>query len=651
MCGIAGFFGKSDNPAALVRTMAAALEHRGPDDSGHWIDDESGVALAHRRLSIVDGSSAGHQPMTSASGRFVISFNGEIYNHAELRKQIGQRQWNGHSDTETLLAAFETWGIQRTLDRLVGMFAFAVWDVREQVLTLARDRIGEKPLYYGIYSGTIIFASELKGLMAHPRFDGEIDPDALALYLRYAYVPAPYSIYRSIKKLPAGTLMEIGRHTGIGTPIQYWSLADTVIQGRDKPFAGSDDEACAELEHVLKQAIRGQMVADVPLGAFLSGGIDSSTVVALMQTQATRPVRTFSIGFDDALFDEARYASSIARHLGCDHTELYVGPKTARDVIPMLPQIYDEPFADSSQIPTYLVSRLAREHVTVSISGDGADELFGGYSRYLFTANMWNRIGWMPQPIRSGMAGMLSCISPRAWNRGFSLFDAALPGRWKFANPGAKLHKLANVLPVDSPKALYGKLISSWDDPVTVVKGANRGLSSPALPEDPQLGSFVEYMMYADLTNYLPDDILVKVDRAAMAVSLETRIPFLDHRVVEFASRLPLRMKLRNGRGKWLLRQVLYRYVPESLVERPKMGFGVPLDTWLRGPLREWAEDLLSTSSLRQEGFFEPAPIRTKWKEHLSETRNWQFALWNVLMFQAWLRHQRYSTYSAQRPS
>jgi len=644
MCGIAGYFGKSRPGATdLVSAMAAKITHRGPDDSGSWSDDECGIALAHRRLSILDRSPAGHQPMVSRSGRYIISFNGEIYNHLELRRRIEFQQssysWNGHSDTETLLTGFEAWGIRAVLGQAVGMFAFAVWDRARQVLTLARDRIGEKPLYYGICAGTFLFASELKPLTVHPDFSHEIDPDALALFLRYAYVPAPRSIYRAIAKLPPGTFVEIDS-TSVGTPVVYWSLSEVAALGRQDLFVGTDAQACTELDRLLRQSIRGQMIADVPLGAFLSGGIDSTTVVALMQAESGRPVRTYTIGFDDALFDEAAYAGAVARHLGCDHRELYVGPEMARNVIPNLQQIYDEPFADSSQIPTYLVSALARQNVTVSLSGDGADELFGGYSRYLFVADFWGKLKWLPKPLRFSLAGLLQLFPSRVWNQILAPFEYLLPRGRSIVNPGAKLHKLADFVTVDSAAALYGKLISFWDNSAALVNNADPGQSSfPMLMESPHVTS-VESMMNMDMATYLPDDILVKVDRAAMAVSLETRVPFLDHRVVEFAARLPLHMKIRRGQGKWLLRQVLYQYVPKHLMERPKMGFSVPLDTWLRGPLREWAHDLLSEASINKDGYLDPMPIRRRWQEHLSGERNWQFALWNVLMFQAWLRNR-----------
>jgi asparagine synthase (glutamine-hydrolysing) len=640
MCGIAGFLGKHKDPISLARSMASKIKHRGPDDCGYWVDTD--IALAHQRLSVVDISALGHQPMLSESARFVICFNGEIYNHLELRSRIQKNSdymWKGRSDTETLLAAIEKWGIKKALSNLIGMFAFAVWDRKNKVLTLARDRAGEKPLYYGNFANTIIFGSELKALTAHPSFIKEIDPDALALYMRHAYVPSPYSIYRGIKKLPAGTLVEITKNN-ISKPVQYWSAADVFNMGQKSPCSDSDQIASAGLENLLKKVIKSQMVADVPVGAFLSGGVDSSTIVALMQSLSSRQIKTYSIGFDNNSFDEARYARLVAKHLGCEHTELYVGSKIARDVIPILPVIYDEPFADSSQIPTYLVSKLARKDVTVSLSGDGADELFGGYNRYLFTANIWKYMSITPYPLREFLAKSLSSIPSEMWNNFFEIFNKLLPKSLRLINAGAKAHKFSGILTANSPQNLYGKFTSFWDDPVSLVRFANKKLSSPSFIKSPKFNSSVEYMMYADLMTYLPDDILVKIDRAAMAVSLETRVPFLDCRIIDFSASLPLHMKIRNGHGKWILRDVLSRYIPNSLIDRPKMGFSVPLDEWLRGPLREWAEDLLSEQALSNHGHFYIEPIRAAWKEHLLGLSNQQFPLWNVLMFQAWIAEQ-----------
>ncbi len=644
MCGIWGSLGdRLDESACLA--IGATLHHRGPDDGGVWRDDVAGsggcLTLGHRRLSILDLSPAGHQPMLSSCGRYAIAFNGEIYNHLDIRAGLLAAgvapSWRGHSDTETILAAVAHFGILATLERLTGMFAFALWDRERRELHLARDRIGEKPLYYGWLDRTLVFASELKALRAHPRWQGEIDREALTLLLRYNYVPAPYSIYRGVHKLPPGTLLSL-RADGSSSTSCYWSARGVAERGSAKPFAGSDGEAVAELERLLARSVGRQMLADVPLGAFLSGGIDSSTIVALMQMQSARPVQTFTIGFHEAGYNEAEHALAVARHLGTEHTEMYVTAQQALDVIPRLPALYDEPFSDSSQIPTFLVAQLARRHVAVSLSGDGGDELFGGYNRYFMGRSLWRKIGRVPRGLRAATAGGINMLSPAAWNRILAPLAGVLPHHLRYANFGDKLHKLADVLAVREPDALYHGLVSHWPDPAAIVIG---GHEPPTALTDPArraaLGDFTERMMYLDLVSYLPDDILVKVDRAAMGVSLETRVPLLDHEVVEFAWRVPLSMKIRDGQGKWLLREVLYKHVPRALIERPKMGFGVPLDAWLRGPLRDWAEALLAEDRLRREGYFHAAPIREKWQEHLTGRRNWQYHLWDVLMFQAWL--------------
>jgi asparagine synthase (glutamine-hydrolysing) len=624
--------------------MEATLAHRGPDDGGVWADAEAGVGLAHRRLAIVDLSQEGHQPMRSADGRYVISFNGEIYNFTALRRELEGlgHTFRGHSDTEVMLAGFSEWGVEAAVKKFVGMFAFALWDARERVLHLCRDRVGEKPLYYGWAGGAFLFGSELKSLRAHPEWRGEVDRDALVLLLRYNYVPAPYSIYKGVYKLPPGTILSISpdsvSRNGANRPKPYWSARQAAEDGLRRPFEGSDAEAVAQLEELLGEVLAGQMVADVPLGAFLSGGIDSSLVVALMQAQSNQPVKTFTIGFHEETYNEAEFAKAVARHLRTDHTELYVTPKEAMDVIPRLPALYDEPFADSSQIPTFLVSELTRRRVTVSLSGDGGDELFGGYNRYFWSRRIWNKIGWVPRGLRKAAARGVVSVSPAAWDATFQGLGPILPGRFRQTIPGDRMHKLAGALAVERPEAMYRYFVSTWKTPAELVLGATEPPTTlSAESEWPALPDFVERMMYLDLMTYLPDDILVKVDRAAMGVSLETRVPYLDHRVVEFAWRLPLALKIRGGKGKWLLRQVLYKHVPRELIERPKTGFGVPVDLWLRGPLKEWAEALLDEGRLRREGFFEPGPIRQKWAEHLSGGRNWQYYLWSVLMFQAWL--------------
>ena len=649
MCGITGFIDFSDiknkdGSRKNILRMTDTLTHRGPDDSGVWIDQDNGVYFGHRRLSIVDLSPAGHQPMVSASGRYVIVLNGEIYNHLELRKELGNVDWRGYSDTETLLGGFEKWGIEGALKKTVGMFALALWDRKNKIFTLARDRIGEKPLYYGFQKNTFLFGSELKALKVHSDFMGETDRGVLCLYLRHSYIPAPYSIYKGIKKLPQGNYVQFPIARGLNDlrlimPKAYWSLAEIAAKGFDHPFPGTDVEAIALLEKQLKQSIGLQMIADVPLGAFLSGGVDSSTIVALMQAQSSRPIRTFSIGFDKADYNEAEYAKAVARHLGTDHTEHYVSPEEAMQVIPRLGAIYDEPFADSSQIPTFLVSRVARRHVKVSLSGDAGDELFCGYNRYALV-DIWKKISGIPFGIRKSAGRLIKKIEPSIWKSIFKYTGkfVTLP-----SNMYEKLEKFSMRLEsVDGIEAIYYSLVSEIADPNRVVIGAREpGTWLKDIGLKSQFSNIKLQMMYMDCMTYLPDDILVKVDRAAMSNSLETRVPFLDHRVIDLVWSLPLSMKMRDGKGKWILKQVLYKYVPKELIERPKMGFGIPVGDWMRGPLRDWAGALLDESRLRQEGFFDVQFIRLRWQEHLSGKRDWQHFLWTVLMFQEWLEEQK----------
>ncbi len=651
MCGIAGFFGSNswrgtDELAATVRAMTDAIAHRGPDDSGVWLDAGRGLGLGHRRLSILDLSPEGHQPMLSADGRFVIVFNGEIYNFQALREELESKggKFRGHSDTEVMLAAFLEWGVREATKKFNGMFAFALWDRQERVLHLGRDRLGEKPLYYGWFDGTLVFASELKAFKRHPQFEADIDRRALTALLRYSYIPGPLSIYKGVHKLPPASLLTWDGSSSRPAPRTYWNLRKVIERGLANPFAGSEDEATDELESLLKEAVRMRMISDVPLGAFLSGGIDSSLIVSLMQAQSSRPVRTFTIGFHEKEYNEAQQAREVARHLGTDHTEFYVTGQDALDVIPKLPALYDEPFADQSQIPTYLVCGLARQHVTVALSGDAGDELFAGYQRYAMGRSIWNKFSLLSPALRKLGAGAMTAIPAAAWNAMARAASPLLPARLRMIPLGDKLHKLAEVVAAPGMDSLYLNLMSHWKQPADVVIGGAEAETAITNRHGwPQVSDFTHRMMQLDMETYLPDDILVKVDRAAMGVALEGRIPLLDTRVMEFAWRVPYSMKVRNGKGKWLLRRVLDRHVPRPLIERPKRGFGVPLDSWLRGPLRDWAADLLDESRLRREGYFHPEPIQKKWSEHLSGTRNWHFYLWDVLMFQAWLTEQKVS--------
>jgi asparagine synthase (glutamine-hydrolysing) len=646
MCGIAGFVGgnwsSDDQAKAILRQMIAKLKHRGPDHQDAWTDPEAHVGFAHSRLSILDLSSAGNQPMHSPSGRYVITYNGEIYNHREIRAKLGDGgfagEWRGESDTETLLAAIERWGVRTALGHSIGMFAFALWDRQTRTLTLARDRLGEKPLYYGRQrqGEAFLFGSELKAIAQHPCFRSEVNPHALKELLRYNYIPAPSSIYRGIAKLVPGTFLTLKDTHPEPTIETYWSANELAERGVANPVALTEEEATVRLETLLECAIRRQMIADVPLGAFLSGGVDSSAVVAVMQKLARRPVKTFTIGFNEKDYDEAEHAKAVALHLGTDHTQLYVTPEQARSVIPMLPRIYDEPFADSSQIPTYLVAALAREQVTVALSGDGGDEVFGGYNRYLYTAELWGRISALPKSVRAAAARALTLASPSAWTAFGNRTRRFLPRLARVDRLGDKVHKGASLMTSQSVQDLYLGMTSHWRDPDSIVTSPDQSSSvtSKSVPSF-ALGP-IERMMASDLVGYLPGDILVKVDRAAMAVSLETRVPFLDPDLIEFAWSLPLRYRLRRGTTKWLLRQLLYRHVPGQLVERPKMGFGMPIGSWLRGPLREWAEELLDERRLRNEGYFRPEPIRQMWEAHLNGAVDEEHRLWIVLMFQQW---------------
>ena len=654
MCGIAGLIASRKVDAATVASMTTPIAHRGPDDAGAWVDELGRAALGHRRLSIIDLSPSGHQPMHSHDGRYVLVYNGEIYNHAALRREVEQagggpgavgKPWRGHSDTETLLEAIALWGLRTALQKSVGMFALALWDRKLRKLHLARDRFGEKPLYYGWTGGDFLFGSELKALRGHPGFNAEIDRRALDLLASRTYIPAPLSIYRRIFKLEPGCILTAGEdiaafpqetppaqaQAGSALSIErYWSYRDVVSRGLADPI---EDEATAldRLEAALAEAIAGQSVADVPVGAFLSGGIDSSTVVALYRKHASGTVRTFSIGFEEAGFNEAEYAKAVARHLGTEHHERYVTVRETRDVIPLLPEMYDEPFADSSQIPTHLVSRFAREQVTVAMSGDGGDELFGGYTRYFTAARLWGHMRKLPGPLRKAVGGGLGRVSPGAWNGLASL----MPGDRR-PHLGTKVQKALRTMgDAASLQDVFETFLDEWSgsgSPVHGSLGGERGFDLDVGHDAPA----AVRMMYCDAVSYLPDDILCKVDRAAMAVSLETRVPFLDHRVAEVAAHIPLAMKIRGGTGKHILRQLLYREAPQALFERPKAGFGIPVGEWIRGSLRPWAEELLDRRRLSQEGFFDADKVRQRWSRHLAGEEDATSALWPILMFQAW---------------
>lgn len=651
MCGIAGYYSsrRADSDAFALHAMTTALTHRGPDAKGVWQDPNINIGLGHTRLSIQDLSEAGAQPMHSHSERFVIVFNGEIYNHLDLRKQLCNEgyaeNWRGHSDTETLLGCISAWGLEKTLQSTVGMFALAVWDKHAQVLSLARDRMGEKPLYYGWQDDLFLFGSELSALCAHPKFTRDIDRSSLALLLRHNCIPAPYSIYSGIFKLmPAHyAQIDLGKSDKQVVSAPYWSLDAVVQSGLASPFMGSDAEAIQALHQQLSTSVQDQMIADVPLGAFLSGGIDSSVIAALMQQHSSVPAKTFTIGYNEASHNEAEHAKAVARHLGTEHTELYVSPNDALELIPRLPGIYSEPFSNSSQLPTYLICQLTSQHVKVALDGDGGDELFGGYNRYLGGYRVWQKLQRMPMPLRHLLANLLQRVPTSRWDAAYGLIERLFPEDRRLAWPGDKLHKIADAMRIDHGHDYYQHMLSHWQNADSIVIGAT-DLSTTIhdSAQWPHADNLQEWMMAMDAKHYIPEDNLVRLDRAAMACSLEARAPLLDHRVVELAWQMPLEMKIRNGQGKWLLREVLYQHVPRELIERPKMGFAAPIGEWLRGPLRDWAEDLLDEQSLKAEGYFNVTPVRTMWNRHLSGNGNHQGHLWDVLMFQAWLR-QDYS--------
>lgn len=645
MCGITGFWNfkhdlSQEKLVESVKAMSNEIAHRGPDSWGVWSDETVGIALGHRRLSIVDLSEAGHQPMISQSGNSVITYNGEIYNAEELKAELIQKghQFRGHSDTEVILEGCEAWGVEVTCKRLIGMFAFAFWDRKTRILFLVRDRLGIKPMYWGFNKGILFFGSQLKSFMAYPHWQSRINKDALTAYFRFNYIPAPWSILEGINKLASGTILAIDP-SGKTTTARFWDLQTVVSNGLGKRRTQSEAQLVEELDVLLRDAVKRRMIAEVPLGSFLSGGIDSSTVVALMQVQSKNPIKTFSIGFHEQEYNEAHYAAMVAKHLGTEHHELYLPVNEAQNIIPDIPEWFDEPFADVSQIPTFLVSKLAREQVKVSLSGDGGDELFAGYNRYLMGYSIWYKLKWIPYWLRRIGANSIQKIKPNYWEN----LSRLVPVKAWPTLLVDRLYKLADVLKLKNAQDFYCSLVSHWDDPSALVLEGREIAQYPWNTQKIHFENFIENMQYLDTLTYLPDDILTKVDRASMAIGLEARVPLLDHRVVEFAWQLPLSMKVRQGQGKWLLRQVLNRYIPEKLIKRPKKGFGVPIGEWLRGPLCQWAQDLLAYDQIKQQGLLNPDLIQQRWQEHLSLKRNWQYSLWGVLMFQSWYQKwQRY---------
>jgi len=644
MCGITGLFtnqpGDEGTLTEQIRRMMAPIAHRGPDDSGVWVRPDAGVALGFCRLAILDLSALGHQPMASTSGRFVIVFNGEIYNYRDLKRELEQNgaRFRGGSDTEVILAGFEEWGIRNTVGRLAGMFAIAVWDERDRTLSLIRDRLGIKPLFVYAKRGLVTFGSELKALVAGPAFDRELDVDSVAHYLRYLYVPGPHSIYRYVSKVLPGSIITI-RDAAMPLPQAetYWSISDVAMQGLSRPATDSPEEALGEMEELLTRSIAQHMIADVPLGALLSGGVDSSTVVALMQRAASRPVKTFSVAFDAREHNEAPEAARVARYLGTDHTEVLVTGDEALHVVPKLPDIFDEPHGDVSQIPAFLIAGVARRQVTVALSGDGGDELFGGYNRYVHGERMLRRAGRVPRAARQFIAAGIGALSAEEWDRAHEVVAPLLPSRLRHRLPGDKLHKVRRLIRSDDAAGMYRSLVSAWQHPQSVVRGTNGRedeLGRVLLAARP--ARLLHRMMLADQLTYLPDDQLAKMDRVSMAVSLELRVPLLDHRVVEFSWRLPASLKVRDGTGKWLLKELLYRHVPRELVDRQKQGFSVPIDRWLRGQLRDWAEELLRPEVIARDGLLNPDPIREKWNALKNGRNEDALAMWSVLMLQAW---------------
>lgn len=650
MCGFAGFLGgniakSSELSDATLVSMATEISTRGPDSSGSWSDVNNAVGMSHRRLSILDLSLTGNQPMVSKSERYTIAFNGEIYNHLDLRykleDEIGVISWKGTSDTETLLMCIDSWGVHVTLSQLIGMFAFSLWDNTKKTLTLARDRLGEKPLYYGWHGvgndKAFLFGSDLNAIKAYPNFNAIVNRNALCLFLRHNCIPSPHCIYEGFNKLDPGCYLNISPYQTTPQITRYWDAKALVQSGAHDPLKGDFLEISQNLETKIIKAVKRQSISDVPLGAFLSGGVDSSVITALLQSQSTNPVKTFTIGFEEESYNEAIYAKKIAQHLGTEHTELYVSSKDSLDLIPELSNIYGEPFADSSQIPTFLLSVLAKKNVTVVLSGDAGDELFCGYNRYNFADDLWHRLEFLPSSSKNLLAKVLMSLPSRFWDKASS-FSIGSDSSSRLAE---KIQKVCGVLSANSPETLYYDLISDCKNPSEWVIDGTEPEEIITQNKDyyKKLGS-KRFMMLEDILGYLPNDILTKVDRASMGVSLEARVPFLDHELVEETFKVPISMHLYGGKSKAILRNILYKYVPQDLIDRPKMGFGVPLDIWLRGPLKDWAEDLLGEKRLENEGFFVTDKVRLIWKEHIDGSKNWSSQLWNILMFQSWLENQ-----------
>ena len=650
MCGIVGVWrrGHLDSLLEVINRVNGLMENRGPDAEGVWLDEARGLAFGHRRLSIHDLSMTGSQPMESSCGRYILCFNGEVYNFKELKGEIYDRRnsaaeamfrWRGDSDTEVLVEAISMWGVSAAVKKLNGMFAFSVWDKKQLQLDIVRDRFGEKPLFYGWVKDVFVFASEVRAFREIPGFSKDLCLEAVSLFMQNNCVPSPYSIYEGIYKLPPAHILTLKQNSRDVVLNSYWSI-EQAARENDGAFSGlSDTEAVGMLEEKISRSVEKRMLADVSVGAFLSGGIDSSTIVSLMQNNSTLPVKTFSIGFESNSYNEAHNAKKIAQHLGTDHTELYLTPNDAISVIPDLPDIYDEPFADSSQIPTFIVSKLAKKSVTVALTGDGGDELFGGYVRHIWADKLWRNMSMMPYPIRSLLGSMLTAVSPEVYDSIFERVKEFLPSAYRQNKSGDKLHKLSRLLSARTPMEMYCNLTSHWQLKDNVVKGGLPLSVHTSIPCSNRPVS--QLMMDADLKNYFLNDILVKVDKASMAVSLEARVPLLDNSIVDFSFGIPLSMKIRNGSGKWVLKQVLRKHLPDSLIDRPKWGFGLPLDEWMRLELREWCESLLSEECIKDVGYFDPKLIRRKWKEHLSGARNWQYHLWDVLMFHSWFYYNK----------